>query len=323
MAKKDRSMSHSKDLTILEKVDMIFNEETTKVCVAVQRRPEGQHCPHCNTDDDQYEFKHPIMSNRGRKCVCKPMFSITTGTAMEGPKIKLCLWAAGINQFFQELKRVSSMRLHCEPAITGKASRFTMRRRRTAYDRRVGPFSGPVEDDGTFVGGIKKAKHNSKKLSARPAPFGKTALVGIKEHESNKVAAQIVPEIKAATLQGFEEGQTELEAQVYTDDGISNVGISRKHESVNHGAGQYSRDRPHTNGTDFFWAVPNRAHEGTFHKFGVKHPQWHVDAFSGRQNVRKGDKIRQMLGVVSGMIGKCPQYGDPTSDYNPTSGARS
>ncbi len=61
---------------------------------------------------------------------------------------------------------------------------------------------------------------------------GKAIVAGVKDRETNKVVAKVVPDTKAVTLQGFVEGHTEPTAQVYTDEGGGYVGIDRAHESV-------------------------------------------------------------------------------------------
>lgn len=43
---------------------------------------------------------------------------------------------------------------------------------------------------------------------------GKSIVVDVKDRESNQIAATVISDAKAATLQGFIESRTELDAQV-------------------------------------------------------------------------------------------------------------
>ena len=64
----------------------------------------------------------------------------------------------------------------------------------------------------------EKNRHNSKRLRAGRGTAGKVAVVGVKDRETKKVAAQVVESTDKATLQGFVRENVQEGATVYTDE---------------------------------------------------------------------------------------------------------
>lgn len=288
---------------------MFKDEETAKAWLTEQRWPDGPKCPYCDSPNVQSDIKHKTMTHRCRECEGKPMFTLRTGTVMEGSKLKYRVWAVGIYLFTTNIKGVSSMKLHRELGIGQKAAWFMLHRLRKAFEVEVGPFSGTVEVDETFIGGKEKNKHNSKRSHTR-GPSGKAVVIGMKDRISNKVIAKPVPERTKEELQGFISAKVSQKAMVYTDDHRSYIGLPFEHESVNHSVGEYVREQAHTNGVESFWAVLKRGYYGTYHRISPKHLERYVTEFAGRHNVRELDTIEQMALLAKGMVGKKLPYKD-------------
>lgn len=119
------------------------------------------------------------------------------------------------------LKGVSSMKLHRDLGITQKSAWFMAHRLRFALVSDDGPFADPVEADETFVGGLEANKHGDKKLKAGRGTVGKTAVAGVRDRETGKVQAAVVPSADRETLKGFVQGNIVEGATVYTDDLIA------------------------------------------------------------------------------------------------------
>ena len=85
------------------------------------------------------------------------------------------------------LKGVSSMKLHRDLGITQKSAWYMAHRIREAWDDAQEPFDGEVEVDESFFGCIEGNKHNKKKQKAGRGTVGKTAVVGMKDRETNKI----------------------------------------------------------------------------------------------------------------------------------------
>lgn len=98
---------------------------------------------------------------------------------------------------------------------------------------------------------------------------------------------------KAETFQEFVVDSTEREAQVYTDESRSYIGLYRKHDTVNHSVQEYVKDLAHTNWVGSFWAMVMRAYKDTYHKFSKKHLDQHIIEAAGCRNFRELDTLNQ------------------------------
>ncbi len=312
-----------KGISFIELVRMFPDNEAARRWIEGIVWPEGPRCPHCGTDNVQCGIKHRSMTHRCRECEGKPRFSVKTGTVMQSTKLGFQAWAIAAYMVSTNLKGVSSMKLHRDLDITQKSAWHLTHRLRKAYEAGQPLFSGPVEADETYVGGLERNRHAKDKLKAGRGGVGKAIVLGAKDRNTNKVAAKVVTDTKAKTLQGFVEERTEPKAQVYTDDNASYVGMKRQHGTVRHSSGEYVRKQVHTNGMESFWAMLKRAHKGVYHKMSRKHMDRYVREFAGRHNLRDHDTIDQMRSMVGGMVGRQLRYKDLIADNGLPSGARS
>jgi len=239
---------------------------------------------------------------------CRSYFSVRTGTPLSHSKVPLRKWAIAIYLEITSLKSVSSMKLHRDIGVTQATAWFMLHRIRQAWvasDSGHGPYSGPIEVDETYMGGIRKNMSNAKRatLEGRGA-VGKTAIVGVKDRDSNRVAAKVVRSTDAATLQGFVAENADPEAVVFTDDAAAYQGIPNPHETVKHSVSQYVRGMAHTNGIESFWSMFERSYHGTFHKISPKHLQRYVSEAVGKHNIRDSGTLAQMRDTVARLVGE-------------------
>ena len=271
MARKAPGKAHREGLTFLEVADMFRDEDTARDWLAEQRWPDGPYCPKCGSFDIQHPIKHKTMTHRCRDCKTgtgkresKTMFSIKTGTVMEGSNLKCRAWAIGIYLFTTSIKGVSSMRLHRELGISQKAAWFMLHRLRLALEAETGPFAGPVEVDETHMGGKRKNKplRKRKELSAHGA-MDMTTVAGAKDRPIDRVTARVVENTDSPTLQGFVREHVEPGATIYTDEAAAYKGMPEfDHDAVNHSASEYVRKQVSTNGMESYWALLKRGHQG-------------------------------------------------------------
>ncbi|MXX88033.1 MAG: IS1595 family transposase [Boseongicola sp. SB0677_bin_26] len=305
--------SHREGISLIELMEMFPDEETAAKWFESVRWPNNDdcHCPHCGSFNVQRKENRKPAPFRCRDC--RAFFSVRQGSVMEHSRIPLRKWAIAIYLNAVSLKGVSSMRLHRDLKITQKSAWFMAHRLREAFASEEGLFAGPVEVDESYFGGKRKNMSNAQRKALKKAgvgrgSVGKTAVVGMKDRDSNKIVATPVQSTDAPTLQGFVEGHTEADAKIYSDEAAAYKGIDRDHEWVNHSVSEYVRDQAHTNGMESFWATIKRAHDGTFHHMSAQHLHRYVNEFAGRHNIRDKDTIKQMQSIVAGMIGKRLMY---------------
>ena len=284
-------------------------------------------CPHCGSFNVKHN-KHPSMPWRCAERQCRKKFSVRLGTPLYNSPLGYQTWVIAIYLLTTSLKSVSSMKLHRDLGVTQKTAWFLAHRIREAFeDDNPDLFSGPVEVDESYFGGKRANMSNAKRKALKKAgagrgPVDKTAVVGVKDRETNEVRAKVIEKTDASTLQGFVMKNTNKKAMVYTDDAPVYDSLPMKHESVKHSVAEYVRDQAHTNGVESFWSTLKRAHKGTFHKLSPKHLDRYVQEFAGKHNIRCHDTLGQMGEIVRGMEGKRLPYTKLKRDNGLSAAAR-
>ena len=317
--------AHRQGVSLIEIMDMFPDDVTAEKWFINRRWPNGIVCPECGSVNVNPNAKHKTMPFRCREKECGKRFSAKTGTVMEGSKLGFRVWALAIYQLTTNLKSVSSMKLHRDLKINQRSAWFLAHRLRTAIAAKGGVFDGPVEVDETYFGGRRQNMSNSKRKELADngrGPAGKTAVVGAKDRASNKVAATVVENTDAPTLQSFVKDHTAQDATVYTDDSSAYKGLPFDHDTVTHSLSEYVKGDVHTNGIESLWSMLKRAHKGTFHKISPKHLDRYIQEFAGRHNLRNEDTVDIMAAIATGMGGKRLRYTDLIADNGLESGVR-
>lgn len=314
--------SHREGLTIVRLFRLFPDDEAAEKWFEKQRWGDERCCPDCGSTNTAVVKSRKPMPYRCRDC--RRHFSVRKGTAMQSSKLGYQTWLTGFYMMSTSLKGVSSMKLHRELGITQKTSWYMEQRIREGFFGDVRDMAGPVEVDETYRGGKRRNMSNRKRkelASTGRGSVGKATVVGAKDRDTKQVAAKVVEDTKANTLQGFIHERTRPGAKVYTDDSSSYFSLEN-HESVKHSAMEFVRGGVHTNGVESLWSMLKRGDVGTYHKMSPKHLDRYVREFAGRQNVREMDTLAQMGVLARGMDGKVLHYRDLTADNGLPSGAR-
>jgi transposase-like protein len=276
------------------------------------RWPEGVTCAHC-------EAKNPMFLKTRRiwKCrVCRKQFSVKMGTVFEDSPLGLDKWLPAIWLLANSKNGISSYEVARALGVTQKTAWFMLGRIRLAMQTKsFKKMSGYVEADETFVGGLSKNMHKSKRARVIKSTgvAGKVAVMGIlqrgNDKDASKIRTSVVEDTRGSTLTGEIDANVEKGSHVYTDAwrGYNNLSESYQHEVIDH-AVSYGRGLVHTNGLECFWSLLKRAIKGTYVSVDPFHMFRYLDEQTFRFNYRKENDGFRFAHVVGTIMGKRLTY---------------
>src|SRR5580700_4608721 len=248
-------------------------EDDCKAYLAERRWPDGVKCPRCGN------AKVWAVKSRPFHWLCKGCnkngyrFSVISGTIFENTKYPLVEWFKVAFLMYHSKKGMSALQIH-RMLGTGsyETAWYMCHRLRVAMKNSAkGQLFGEVEVDETFVGGLAKNRHKSKRFRGGGTGgigSGKTPIVGAISRKG-KVTARVVESVDGATLKGFvREVVSEKVSLLATDQWVGYRGLSKDypHEVINHAQGQYVIGSVHTQNIEGFWSLIKRGIVGNFHQ---------------------------------------------------------
>jgi hypothetical protein len=87
-----------------------------------------------------------------------------------------------------------------------------------------------------------------------------------------------------------------------------------KHETVNHGIGEYVRGPVHTNTIEGYFSIMKRGINGTYHHVSQQHLKRYLAEFDYRYNERSAlgvNDAQRMEKSIAGIVGKRLTYRRP------------
>ncbi len=210
-------------------------------------------CPHCGNTRSW-----PVRE-RGRKCrACRREWTERAAHPVAGFRLSAKEWRAALDTFLRDGTGTALAR---EDGIELKRAYRIVRRIQEAMAGDVPKdFSGTVEADATFLGGVWKNKriHIRKRGTKRGRGTSKQAIFGLAQRAPNLVRVFFVraesrketkPHITAVVSKGSRICSDECGAYLK----LEKLGYT--HESVNHSKGEYVRGDVHTQTLDGFWGL--------------------------------------------------------------------
>ena len=299
-----RAMKRNSSLSILQLNQLIPDEAAAVKLISDARWPNGPVCPHCDSTSVQTGATHPSQPYRCRSC--RKRFSVKTGTLMANSRLSVRTWVLACYLMGGHPKGVSSLQLARDLGISRKTAWFLGHRIREAFNDSLPLMTGTVEVDETYIGGLEKNKHWKKKLKAGRGAVGKFPVVGVRERETGRVAAQVSLATNREALQGFIEQRVRHRSLVYTDDHGGYEGLCDRydHGIIRHSRREYVREDCHTNGIESFWSIVKRAYKGTWHYISGKHLQRYINELAAKQNQRHLSMLEKISETFRSMEGK-------------------
>lgn len=296
----------------LSRIAKEYSDETSAYTLIESIRwANGVVCPHCGSINDASLVNH---RNGGRKTrtgkksfrrvwycqSCQQEFSVLIGTVFEDSKIPLSKWLLAMHEMNAAKNGVSSLELSRKLGITQKSAwhlghriRFAM-----AHSPLAAKLSGTVEADETYIGGKRHGKRGR-------GSENKTPVLSAVER-GGSVYSQPIKSVSSKNIREVLRRRVNKGATLNTDTLPSYLPVGKefaKHETVNHGIGEYTRGTVHTNTAEGYFSQLKRSLSGTYHHVSEKHLDSYLAEFDYRYNTRKikdGERTQRTMQKTRG-----------------------
>lgn len=261
-------------MNIIEFRNMFPDEETCRQYLEKAIWSDGRRCPHCGYHKS-WAISGPSSREGLYECAgCGKQFTVTTKTPLHSTKLPLRTWLMAMYFMINSSKGVSSVFLAKWIGVRQKTAwkvGHAIRALMKAYGDTIGPLNGIVELDEKYLGGKPRFEHGV--IHPRSKGTSKSCIhVAVSRRGDAK--AQVVSGYSYSDLALRVAAVVSSDAHVMTDQLMTYKAIGKEyaaHESVNHGAKEFSRGDVHVNTAESFNSILERAKQGVFHFLSKRH----------------------------------------------------
>jgi hypothetical protein len=276
-------------------------------------------CVHCGSVQ-VYQMKSRKTGERSKRwlwrCLdCLRQYSVRVGTIMEDSPIPVRFWCFAFWSASAGKKGISALQMKRMTGLSYKSALFMMHRIRWAMaDGPVGPLTGTVEVDETYMGGKPRKRNNEPvrgvKRLHRHGPHHTAVLAAVQRGGS--VRASHEPVVTGENVRRFLAEHVDQRARLMTDESrlYTSPGehFGGGHFTVKHSVHEYARGEAHINTAEGFFSLLKRQIYGTHHAVSVKHLHRYVSEAAFKYNTRKLDDGQRTLRAIKGGDGKRLRY---------------
>jgi transposase len=255
------------------------NDDACLEWIKNHRFPDGILCVTCKKITKHHKVKGRPVYECDR---CGHQVSPLAGTIFHKSTTPLIVWFDAIHEMATTRTGFSAKALQRKHGMTYKTAWRMFKQIRQLLNDSASIFTGEVEIDETYIGGVK---HTGKPGFNRD---NKTAVVGIAERKG-KITAKAVTDTSKFTVIPMIRKYVSPQAMVYTDENATYRVVNKlgyKHESVSHKKDEWVRGNVHTNTIEGFWSLVKRGIDGCYHAVSPKYLQSYLNEYQFRYNHR-------------------------------------
>jgi transposase-like protein len=288
------------------------DEEAAYAYVEARIWPQGPVCPHCGGVDRIGKMGGKSTRIGTYKCYqCRKPFTVKIGTIFEGSHVAMHLWLQAMYLIAGSKKGISANQLHRILGVTLKTAWFMAHRIREAMRGDNGPQMGGlgsiVEADETFIGRepgseIKHAYHHKMKV------------LSLVERGTGRARSFVIDRVAHEEIMPIVVENVRKETRIMTDEHPAYRKAGSRfydHKVVTHSAGEYVRDKWHTNTVEGYFSIFKRGMRGVYQHCAKKHLHRYLAEFDFRYSHRvavgynDADRADELL---KGIVGKRLTY---------------